>query len=378
MEREALEKYAEVHFDELLSLVKSLCAIPAPSHHEEKRAAFCKEWLESFGVENVYIDEAKNAVFPLRDTGRDAVLFMAHTDTVFPDTQPMPLYEKDGKLFCPGVGDDTVNVAAMLMAARYMWQSGKTPKYDIIFAANACEEGLGNLKGSRALMERYGSRVKEVISFDLNMDRIYVKAVGSARYKIKLKTAGGHSWNDFGAKNAIAEAAELVHALYGQELPKADGRTTYNVGIVSGGTSVNTIAQYAEFCYEYRSESATAMEKMKENFERILAAWKKDGVEAEVEVLGVRPGMGVCRDEAAQNALYERAERVTESVTGIKPARRSGSTDCNVPFSMGIPAVCLGLTDGDGAHTREEYIKIDSIVAGLKVALLFISEYFEA
>lgn len=376
MEMQSIEKYAEEHLEELYALIESLCAIPSPTHHEEQRALFCKQWWEAMGATNAYVDEAKNAIFSLSDNGRDVILFMAHTDTVFPDMQPMPYYEKDGKIFCPGVGDDTVNLAMLLFASRYMRQQEKQPKYDIIFVANSCEEGLGNLKGCRAIMEKYGKRVKEVISFDLGLDALYTKAVGSARYKIKIRTLGGHSWNDFGRRNAICEAALLINKLYGQELPKeTDARTTYNVGMISGGTSVNTIAQYAEFTYEYRSETSDCMEKMKENLMNILASVNGEEVQIETETLGVRPGMGVCKDEARQERLICRAEDIIKSVTGKQPKRLSGSTDCNIPFSYGIPSVCMGLAKMGGTHTREEYIEKESVILGLQVALKFVAEY---
>lgn len=376
-ERDKIKEYAESHSGELAELIKTLCAIPAPSYHEEKRAEFCKEWLERFGAQNVYIDEAKNMVFPFKDTGKEAVLFMAHSDTVFPDLEPMQVRVQGKKWYCPGIGDDTVNVANLLMMARYMLENKAKPSCDIIFAVNSCEEGLGNLKGSRYLFERYGDRIKEVISLDLGFDSMFVKAVGSARYKVKIRTIGGHSWNDFGQANAICEAALLIKELYNQELPEEEGsRTTYNVGLISGGTSVNTIAQYAEFSYEYRSDSATCMEKMQERFMRILDTFKRRGTDVEIEELGVRPGMGVCRDAKLQEQLFERAERVIKAVTGKEPKRLSGSTDCNIPFSKGIPAVCFGLAKMGGTHTREEYIEIDSIPFGLQIALHFVSEYF--
>lgn len=376
MKIQRIEEYAISHIDELLALIESLCAIPSPSHHEEQRALFCKKWWERMGAKNVYIDEAKNAVFPFSDTGRDVILFMAHTDTVFPDTQPMPYYEKDGKIFCPGIGDNTVNLAILMLASRYMKEQEKQSKYDIIFVANSCEEGLGNLKGCRTVMEKYGARIKEVISFDLGLDTIFTKAVGSARYKIKIRTAGGHSWNDFGERNAIYEAALLIKKLYEQKLPdEKNGRTTYNVGMISGGTSVNTIAQYAEFLYEYRSESAVCMEKMKENLSSVLDEFNDNQIQVEIEELGVRPGMGICQDEARQKQLVYRAENIIKSVTDKKPKRLSGSTDCNIPFACGIPSVCFGLAKMGGTHTREEYIEKESVVLGLQVALRFVAEY---
>ena len=371
--------YVNEHIGELKDLLVTLCGIPAPSHHEEKRAEFCKKWFEDAGFKGVYTDEAKNVICPVNVTESNSLtVFMAHTDTVFPDTEPMPLKEEDGKIFCPGVGDDTANLAIMMLVARYMLQNGKQPKEGILFVANACEEGLGNLKGCRALMERYGDRVKELISFDGEINSIVIRAVGSARYKVEIKTEGGHSYGAFGNRNAIHHMASLINTLYTIKVPvDGNSKTTYNVGMISGGTSINTIAQQAEMMYEYRSDSNVCLDKMKETFDAIINGYRAMGIEVNVELLGLRPGMAESRDKDAQEDLFKRAEAAMEMSTGKRPARRSGSTDCNIPFSMGISTVCMGLINGFKAHTREEYLETDSLPKGFKTAMAFIGHYFE-
>ncbi len=375
---ESERKYIAGQIDELKELLITLCGIPAPSNHEEKRAEFCKEWFEKAGGKGVYIDDALNVICPVNVTeDNEVVIFMAHTDTVFPDTEPMPLYEEDGKLFCPGVGDDTANLAIMMMVARYMLQSGKKPECGVLFVANSCEEGLGNLKGSRQLMKDFGDRVREVISFDGGLRMLCNGAVGSTRYRIEIKTEGGHSYGSFGNRNAIHHLSSMINTLYTLKVPvDGDSRTTYNVGMISGGTSVNTIAQQAEMLYEYRSNSNACLEKMREMFESVISAYRSMGIEVNVEVLGQRPGMGECRDPERQEKLLERAADILEAVTGNRPGRGSSSTDCNIPFSMGISAVCFGLISGRGAHTREEYIELSSLPVGFEVAMLFIGSYF--
>ena len=139
---------------ETLELLRTLCRIPAPSHHEERRAQFVKEWLEKAGAQGVYIDEAKNVIYEMRGESERLCVVMAHTDTVFPDTQPMEVHEEGDRMLCPGVGDDTANLAALLMLVRHWIQNGYRPKKSFLFVANACEEGLGNLKGCRAVMEK--------------------------------------------------------------------------------------------------------------------------------------------------------------------------------------------------------------------------------
>ena len=375
---EPIREYAAAHREELLALFRQLCRIPAPSRSENARAAFCRAWLEKNGGRGVYVDGAANAVCPIGVTDRnDVVLLMAHTDTVFPAGTPLQPEIRDGRLYCPGAGDDTANLAILLMAAKYFLRSGAVPKCGVLFVADAGEEGLGNLRGCRALMETYGARVREAISFDLGPQTLVTRAVGSARYRITVTAPGGHSYGDFGSRSAIHAAAQLICALCEQPIPRDGGsKTTCNVGTVSGGTSVNTIAERAEFLYEYRSDSAACMEIMRGQLAGILAGFDRRGAEVCVEQIGLRPGMGACRDEARQQALIRRAETVLETVMGVRPKMTAGSTDCNIPFSMGIPSVSFGLAEGDGAHTRGESVALDSLPRGLEAALRFLAPYF--
>jgi len=371
------KEFALTYHAETLQLIKDLCTIPAPSHKEELRAAFCKAWFEKAGFENVTIDEALNVICPVNVTeDNELVVFMAHTDTVFPDLEPMPFIEDGETWRCPGIGDDTANLAAMMITARQMLKEGSCGELGYLFVANSCEEGLGNLKGCRQLMADYGSRVKEVISFDGGLGGIMNKAVGSHRYRIAVSTEGGHSYGAFGNRNAIHQLSALINALYSVKVPKnGNSKTTYNVGAISGGTSVNTIAQYAEMLYEYRSDDRECLEQMRVMLMKMLEAFAATGIEVEWELLGERPCMGEV-DPEKQAALEARARKALEPVVGPVPGGRSGSTDCNIPFSMGIPAVCFGAYRGGGAHTREEFILPESLKDGLDVLYRFIGGYF--
>lgn len=371
-------KYLEASYEETVSLLETLCKIPAPSHHEEKRAAFCKKWLEDVGAEGVYIDEALNVVFPWCCEGKkDLVVFMAHTDTVFPDmTEPMP-YSTDGKrAYSPGVGDDTVCLTMMLMVIKYIVKNNLTSDRGILFVADACEEGLGNLKGVRKIMEDYAGRVGRFYTFDGCYDHLVDRCVGSHRYKLNIATQGGHSFGNFGNRNAICAAAELICALSKCEIPVEDGsKTTWNVGIIEGGTSVNTIAQNASFMYEYRSDSYKCLEKMRAFFEKTVEEAKKDPeATVEVEVLGIRP-CGAEVDEAVFEEMAENAIAISQKHSGLPCIRRSGSTDANIPSSLGIPSLCVGNYMGGGMHTREEWLELNSIPAGLKITAEIILQY---
>ena len=209
-------RYIEENQQPLVDLIARLCAIPAPSNHEEQRAAFCKKWLEDAGATGVFIDDALNVIFPLGCEGDGPVsVFMAHTDTVFPDMEPFTPRIENNRMYCPGVGDDTTNLAALLLCVKYVLQNGLKPADGgVVFVCNSGEEGLGNLKGSRAVMERYGRRVRQFISFDGSYPGACLRAVGSSRYRVEILTEGGHSYGSFGNRNAIhlldSEIARLL------------------------------------------------------------------------------------------------------------------------------------------------------------------------
>ena len=373
---EELKAYIQETLPELKELIIELCGIPAPSHHEEKRAEFCRDWLLRNGAspEQVRIDEALNVVCEVPGETEEVIVFMAHTDTVFPDREPMPYHEDNGRMLCPGIGDDTANLAVLLMLARYVLTRGLRSRYTVVFAANSCEEGLGNLKGSFQLMKDYGSRTVEVVSFDGYYSGVANDAVGSTRYEVTVRTEGGHSFGNFGNRNAIHQLSRIINDLYGIEVPTR-ARTTYNVGVIHGGTSVNTIAQDASMLYEYRSEDLGCQEEMRRKFEAIVEQYRADGLEVEVRVLGNRPCAGEI-DRERQQALTEEVTALISRYSGEEPVVSASSTDCNVPLSMGINAICFGVCLGGGAHTREEWIDEASLPVGYAMAGEFLLNRF--
>lgn len=370
-------QYIDEHREEAYQLLIELAQIPAPSNHEEKRAAFCKEWLEKQGAMGVYIDEALNVIYPVGCTDNNPlVVYMAHSDVVFPDMETLPLRVEEGKIFCPGVGDDTANVAALLTVAKYIAQHDvKTADWGVLIVVNSGEEGLGNLKGSRKIMADFGPRIREFITLDGGGTGGTNRAVGSKRYRIGIDTEGGHSYGSFGNRNAIAYLASMIDALYAMKVPPK-GKTTYNVGTISGGTSVNTIAQHAEMLYEFRSDERESLEIMEKHLNAAIELYRAKDVTVTVDLVGDRPCSGEV-DEAREKALMDRAGAACEKYFDGTMTWYAGSTDCNVPLSMGIPAVCVGCYKGRGAHTREEYVEIDSLLPGLKVAFELLLHHFE-
>lgn len=361
------------------ALLKTMTLIPAPSHFEDEKAKFVKEWFENIGAEGVYIDEAKNVIYKLEgENTSEAVVFMAHTDTVFPFETPLVWREDEKNFYCPGIGDDTCSLAVLMTAVKYIVKKGLKPKKTVLFVANSCEEGLGNLKGSKQIVKDFKSVLNEFYTFDGKFKAVNRRCVGSHRYKITVKSEGGHSFGAFGNTNAIAELSKLVTELYTVEVPKKEGtKTTYNVGTISGGTSVNTIAQFAEMLYEYRSDDRECLAIMKRTFEEKLEKIKAESKATfEVSLVGDRPCDGIV-DKAAHRRMIDRVKEITEKYTGILCIEKSGSTDCNSASAEGIPSVCLGVYNGGGAHTREEWIEKDSIATGLKIAAELILDYFK-
>lgn len=369
MNVENIKSYAKANETLLMKTLKELCLIPAPSGKEEARAAYCKRWLEAAGARGVYIDEAQNVIFPLNCEGsNDITVFVAHTDTVFPDLEPMPLVDDGGKICCPGVGDDTASLAVMLLLAKYCVEQDIQPKGGFLFVANSGEEGLGNLKGTRQLFKDYEGRIALFISFDSNLDLINDRCVGSHRYEVEVQTEGGHSYQRFGLPNAIACLSQIVADIYQIAIPQKEGfRTTYNVGTISGGTSVNTIAQSAKMLCEYRSEDKDCLAYMEKQFADIFTRANTPEVKVLVTKVGDRPCGDIAPEKIA--ALVERLRPVIADVIGMPVTTKSASTDCNIPLSLGIPALCMGVYFGGGSHTREEWIRKDSLALGLEAAI---------
>lgn len=363
--QDAAEKYSGCFAGEAKELLKVLARIPSPSHDEGRRAVFIRDWFIKNGFTNVRIDAMKNVVCELGPMDDELTVFAAHTDIVFPDTEELPLREEDGVLYAPGVGDDTCNLVQLMVCARYLREHESELQHGVLIVADACEEGLGNLDGIKFLFSRYERRIRFFYSFDGHMGSVTNGAVGSYRYRVTCKTEGGHSYADFGNLNAIREMCLLIDDLYDVSLPSGS-KTTFNVGRIEGGTTVNSIAQECSILYEFRSESQNCLEVMKQHFNDSVAGHCCNGVEFDVELLGIRPGAG--------NVDREALERMTDSSLKIismffdkKPFTRSASTDSNVPLSLGICANTVGAYIGRKAHTRAENIDLDSMDTGMKI-----------
>ena len=366
-----MKEFAKNHEEVQLDIIRDLCRIPAPTFGERRRAEYCKAYFESIGATGVYIDEINNVIFPLNCEGSNEITVLAaHTDTVFPDTEFYPeLREDEERIYCPGVGDDTACVAAVMLTAKYFLENKISPKGGILFVCNSCEEGLGNLAGTKQLMKDYEGRVKQFVTVDANTGNAVNMAVGSHRYEVVAETEGGHSFSKFGNKNAIAALSEVVSAIYKITPPKKENTiTTYNVGVIEGGTSINTIAQSAKMLCEYRSNDRECLEIMKSEFERIFAEASTAETKLTVTLVGNRPCKGDV-DPVAEAALIDAYRQAVMVVLDRDIKLFMASTDANIPMSMGIPAIDIGSRINVGSHRREEYVEKDSLVPGLEIVI---------
>lgn len=365
--------YAHEARTEELGLLRRLARIPAPSHKETRRAAFIRDWLLEAGArpEDVRIDDAGNVVFALSgaDRGRASV-YAAHMDVVAPDEDELPFHEDGERMYAPGVGDDTANLTGLLMAAKWIIDNKPQLKHDVLIVANSCEEGLGNLDGTRGLMrdlKEAGTEVISFTSFDLYLGQHITHAVGSHRWRVTCRTRGGHSWEDAGRPSAIEALCRVVCGLYAIPLPSGP-KTTVNAGTIGGGTAVNAIASEARALLEYRSASQENLSYMREEFGRVLDEVRGDGVEVVAELIGERPA-SLADDPDGEEELVAEGDEAIRELAGVEPHEQDSSTDANIPLSLGIPAQTLGAVSGALLHTRDEWIDKSSLEPGLALIL---------
>ena len=339
----------------------ALQAIPGPTFHEARRAAWLAAQWRAWGLTpttddlgNVYVR------VPGAGSGRCLVL-TAHLDTVFPPDTPLHLQRTATRLQGPGIGDNSLGVAGLLGLVAALREHGPwPPPVDIHLVGNVREEGLGNLDGMRAVVDRFGAAPRAYIVLEgLALDRIYHRGLWIRRYRVTVRTPGGHSWADYGTPSAVHELAALIAAAARWRLPRRP-RTTFNVGRVHGGTTVNTIAAEAQAEIDWRSEQAETLAHWSRRFKALAQARQRPGVQVEVETIGFRPGGALPETHPlVQAALQAYREQ------GLHPRLGIGSTDANIPLSRGYPAVVVGLSRGGGAHTLQEYIETGPVAQGL-------------
>jgi acetylornithine deacetylase/succinyl-diaminopimelate desuccinylase-like protein len=356
---------------------KRITEIPAPPFKEKVRAEFYQRRMQELGLKDAAIDAEGNVIAVRKGSGggRPRLVVSAHLDTVFPEGTDVTVKEKDGAIVAPGIGDDSRGLAAMLSLIKAMNENQIGTVGDIMFVGTVGEEELGNLRGVKALFRDHAD-IDGFISIDgLGITRVVNQATGSHRYEFVFKGPGGHSFAEFGLPSAthamgraIAKIAELQ--------PPSDPKTTFTVGTVAGGTSVNAIAAEARMAVDMRSNAeeellkleARLLELVKEAVADENARWKSDKMTVEVRLIGDRPAGIVPMDSPIVQATQRTVAAVTK---GPRPTFAGSSTDSNIAMSLGIPAVTIG-GGGEGGnwHSRNEWYKPVNAWHGPQNALL--------
>lgn len=379
----ALNQYPDVlaaaerclHMQEhLVDLCIAVQQIPAPTGAEEQRAAWVEAYFRQVGITDVFQDERYNvyAKVPGRSDA-PALMVSAHTDTVFPlDTDLSTRVDGEtGFLYGPAMGDNSAGVAGLLALAEIL-PALEPPPVDVWLVANTGEEGLGDLRGMRRAVDQLEEKLGACIVIEgMGLGRIVHRGLGSRRFRIGVSAPGGHSWSDFGAASAIHVLAQMAAEIASITVPTSP-RTTLNVGRVGGGTSINTIAASAWLELDMRSEAPAALQWLIEQTLHIVKRYQSDayqqqGVHVTVETIGDRPTGEIPEDHPLVQAAHQ---ALTHSDIQVSKKLRISSTDANIPLSRGIPAVCVGVTEGGDAHRTSEWIDPGWLPNGTKHLLL--------
>jgi acetylornithine deacetylase/succinyl-diaminopimelate desuccinylase-like protein len=353
--------------------------VPAPPFQEKERAAHVRKLLEGAGLRLRYDDEG-NVVGERAGTTRDVVLITAHLDTVFPPGTDVRV-QREGppgseRLVGPGISDNANGVAALVAVARAVQEGKLRTRATLVFAGNVGEEGEGNLRGMRKLVESYRSRLRYVVVIDgSSTEHVTSLALASRRVEVTVTGPGGHSWTDFGLPNPIQALARGMARFAKTRVPESP-RSSFNVGLIEGGTSVNSIPNHAAIKVDLRSESDRELDRLENALreaiqagldEEMDASRARNGkLEAQFRTLGVRPG-----GELASHSPLLEAIRNVDRYLGNRSRLERSSTDANIPLSLGIPAVAVGGGGRSGAaHSPREWYEPAGREVGLKRVLL--------
>jgi tripeptide aminopeptidase len=354
-----------------------LTEIPAPPFQETQRAAAVKELFAESGLP-VHIDKTGNVIGELRGVNdKEIVCVAAHLDTVFPAGTDVSVHHEGGRMMAPGISDNGTGLAALLALVRALRSAHLKPQRTILFVADVGEEGEGNLRGMRALVENYRSKLKAVVVLDgSGTDHVTTKALASRRLEAVITGPGGHSWSDFGMPNPINALVRGSVRFLNTKVP-ATPRTTFNIGQIEGGTSVNSIPHEARLKVDVRSESEDELTRLESALRECIATGVRDEMDSardrskgklewKVELLGSRPGGELAPDSPLLAAL-----RAADEAIGNQSRLERSSTDANIPLSLGIDAISIGAGgNGGGAHSLQEWYDPAGREAGLKRALL--------
>jgi tripeptide aminopeptidase len=375
-------RFFETNADAITEEQIRICSIPATPFAEQERAEYLAERFAQLGLGDVSIDEEGNCLGLLKGSSASPLIVVsAHLDTVFPAGTDFTVRREGERLLAPGIADDGCGLIALIAIVQALREAQIETNGSVLFVGTVGEEGEGNLRGVRHLFtkgEWAKRKIDAFLSFDgPGVDRITNRALGSRRYRIEFSGPGGHSWADFGLPNPIHAAGRAIARLAAYPVPK-DPRTTFNVGSIEGGTSVNAIPTSAAMEVDLRSAGDADLKRLDAFFRRAMKeaadqenAARRNGdpsLTVKLELIGERP----TGETPADSALVKLAIEATR-LMGFEPRLEQSSTDSNLPISLGIPAVTLGAGGTSGySHTLAEWFDPRDRDKGLKRGLLIV------
>jgi acetylornithine deacetylase/succinyl-diaminopimelate desuccinylase-like protein len=379
--------WIHLHQSQLRIWQRELVAIPAPTFHESARAAWFIDRFKALGLANVHLDQAGNALGELHPSdntchpsrsGEPAsafVLVSAHLDTVFPAGTSTTSTEDGPRILGPGACDNAAGLTALLALIAAMRHANIAPPLPILFAANVCEEGEGDLRGMRHILEGgpYRGKIAAALALEGSGTGVAVtRALGSRRFRVTIAGPGGHSWSDAGIPNPILLIAQGLSALAAlptlASSPGDEQRTTFSPGYIAGGTSINSIPESASVLLDLRSSQPDQLDHHSDQIRRIFSDLTPAPARLQIDLIGDRPAAALPDDSPLLDTL-----RATDRHLGIRTELRLGSTDANIPLAMGIPAAALASGGtGGGIHTLAEWYDPTGREVALRRLLLVI------
>lgn len=359
--------FIDSDYDLFVRELIELTEIPAPPFKEKARALAYLEKLGKLGLTDVEMDAEGNVMGLRKGKGNGPMLaVLAHLDTVFPEGTDVKVKRKGTRLEAPGVGDDTRGLALMLEVIRTLNAAKFETTSDILFVGNVGEEGEGDLRGVKYLLNKgkYQGRVKQFISIDgAAAGAVTNGGTGSKRYRVVFTGPGGHSYGAFGLVNPAYAMANAITKFSKLTVPTTP-KTTFNVGVVKGGTSVNSIPYEVSMDVDMRSETKEELNKLVDTFHGLLFAaveeenkarsTEQGKIKAEAKLIGDRPAGETPRDSPIVKTVVAAMQSF-----GLKPVYSISSTDSNVPISLGIPAVTIGRGQGGRQHSLDEWVDVE-------------------
>lgn len=353
---------------ELSQLAITIQQIAAPTFHEQARGEYVIQAFRDLGLKSVTVDAVGNVYGWLGEDNAPALVVSAHMDTVFPKETDLTVREEGTRIHGPGIGDNSLGVAALLMLAQIFSRYEVPHSTALCFVANTREEGLGNLDGMRAVADALGDRLKAAIVIEgMALGRVYHAGIAVRRLKVTISAPGGHSWLHYGEPSAIHHMMQFGAELSRFDLPQ-EPRTTLNVGLIEGGSSINTIAPCAACYIDLRSEDPGTLADLEGRVRELTRKHRVRDVSFDIEVVGDRPAGRIENEHPLVRLAIDAHHAINMPVE-----LETGSTDANALLGKNIPAVCVGVSYGGNAHVQSEYVETLPFEDGLWQLLLLIT-----